>query len=200
MLLFFQIVCKKSLLQKSKEELEKMKPYTLSRITRSLLLLTTVFAPALLLGFFAEVSPEKRASLLFGGVLFGTIFGALAATFAYFFEDEIPNGLARPEEELERGTKYHVTNRFNLSVGGSRDFCVAALRDNQEIDNPTVWRFDQSRDAVALLHAAKTFVYLDDPDDYLKEWQEQGVVMILSKKVTYEALAALAEAARTQKT
>lgn len=147
------------------------------RVLYLLAVFALVLITPLFLVFGAAVPPEKRSELVFVGLFLAIAAGFLTLTIADVLQKEIPNGKPRPEDELNRGIPcfVHIVVPLGLDT-----LCVLAnYAGTGKPTKPTIWEFAH-RDAVTSLKPGSCFVYLDDPDQYLKKWHDEGVIMILS--------------------
>ncbi len=118
----------------------------------------------------ADVPREKEAGLLFKSLLWGTIFGIISVITGIKIFRDLPNGMARPEDELPRGVVLNVHARDENFVG------FRGIPGQE--DKTTFWEFEELS---ILVQPGNRIVYLDDPDVYLLKWQKEGVILLLSK-------------------
>ena len=121
--------------------------------------------------FGAEVPPEKKDSLFRSGILLGVV-GSMCVVVIATSMRAIPNGGSRPEDELSRGKVFRVSIRKNTFLG------LQNLRA-EESEKPIFWSFSNLSPEIK---DGDKIVYLDDPHEYLKDWDDENVIMILSEE------------------
>lgn len=147
----------------------KLKERSYGHYLRGLFIMTLF--PALAVWVTADVPREKEISLLLTSLFFGGVFGLVSMAIGILLFRSVPNGMARPEDELPRGAVLTVHRRDGNSIG------LLGIPGKEE--KTIFWEFEAPP---AELQYGNRIVYLDDSDAYLLKWQKEGVILILSKK------------------
>ncbi|MDO8482230.1 MAG: hypothetical protein Q7S86_00215 [bacterium] len=123
-----------------------------------------------------------RAGHIINPIVYSAVVVGIVVYLLYGVWDKIPNGKPRPEEELKRGVVYHVH-----ATSPSLQTTIEAGLGSESVLEGTFWRFSTRNLDAPRLKPGDRFLYLDDPNQYSKNWGsfqgvDEGVIMILSEK------------------